>query len=917
MAGTIAPLERLASLLDPPRQRNSSPEDIKRRRRLAEALSQQATDPAGGGGSMLGAIGQGLKGFVAARMQDQAGKDEADGIAAMNAALGRVSTGAPQGAASGTAPASAMMRAGMGLPAQSDGASGPGRTTPDAVYSGLVARGIPSIVAAGMVGNIAGESNFQLGVADGRGEGSVGLIQARGPRLASLKELGASTGRDPFSLDNQLDHIAQEFQGPEKKAFQLAQGAKTPGEAAFILAKHYERPADWALRESAPKRMGAAERVYQQFGQQAAADPSSFMSAEPARTGQVADPRSLAMAEPARPGAVQDPAGLATPMADMPVQGAQPASFLTGERDPNGGFFIPPGVRATAPPGDPSGPRPGDAPMPQPAPDVAALFSPQAMGGAQSFVPPAAATQAAPMPLPPARPPAEELLAPAPAPAPQAQAAPPQLPGPAPQALAPQTVPLPPARPSDAALYAPSPADMPAPGAVPAAGMMPINPNAQDAGAPAFARRQGIDVMLGGLQDGLDRVFGGPETQARLDRQVQALGGAPQASPRTQRLADALAPASAPAQTGPQAPAGMPVPSPMGAGMDRRQALATALDPASAQQPVAQNQPQAGGGLPDARRQDLLALANSEYATPQIRQYAVDQLNPKLNHVDMGDSIGFVDQGGALIRSYPKTKAADFGEVGRNAYGDPIMGYRDYSQRSVSVPQVPGAAGAQAPVDMNGRPIPQGVDPKLVRAEQSKSYAEGTVPASSASVAELRKEVAQRPEFKNYAQAAPIYRSMVATAGTNTKASDLNLIYGLGKIMDPGSVVREGEMVMANNTQGIQERLNGMISSLQGGAMLTPQSRQALMAEAYGRMQSYETEFGAARAHYTDIAKRNRMNPDDVVQGFEPAKPWQAEAAGGSAPSAAVQALRSDPRLQEQFEAKYGKGSAARALGGR
>lgn len=284
-----------------------------------------------------------------------------------------------------------------------------------------------------------------------------------------------------------------------------------------------------------------------------------------------------------------------------------------------------------------------------------------------------------------------------------------------------------------------------------------------------------------------------------------------------------------------------------------------------------------GSGLTDARRAELLAVANHPFATPQVRQFAIDQLNPKLTHVDMGDSIGFTDPGGNLVRSYAKTKAADYGEVGRDAYGQPIMGYRNYGNQSVTVPQVPGSTAGQAPVDMNGRPVPQGVDPKLVRETQSKSYAEGTVPASDANVAELRKEVAQRPEFKNYAQAVPVYRAMTDAAGRDTKASDLNLIYGLGKIMDPGSVVREGELKMANDTQGVSDKLIGMWNAVNGGARLTPQSRASLMAEAYGRMQAFEGEYGAVRSHYTDIAKRNRMNPDDVVQGIEPVKPWQAD----------------------------------------
>ncbi len=97
---------------------------------------------------------------------------------------------------------------------------------------------------------------------------------------------------------------------------------------------------------------------------------------------------------------------------------------------------------------------------------------------------------------------------------------------------------------------------------------------------------------------------------------------------------------------------------------------------------------------------------------------------------------------------------------------------------------------------------PPGVDPKVWRETQSKVYSENEAPASRDVTTNLRKEVQGLPSYKNFAQAAPIYRGMTEAAGRDTKAADLNLVYGLGKIMDPTSVVREGEIVMANDTQG-------------------------------------------------------------------------------------------------------------------
>jgi len=156
----------------------------------------------------------------------------------------------------------------------------------------------------------------------------------------------------------------------------------------------------------------------------------------------------------------------------------------------------------------------------------------------------------------------------------------------------------------------------------------------------------------------------------------------------------------------------------------------------------------------------------------------------------------------------------------------------------------------------------------------------------------VRKEIQGLPSYKNFAQALPIYRSMVETAGRDSKASDLNLVYGLGKIMDPGSVVREGEMVMVNNTASLPDWLLGAINSLNGGAKLSPETRHAILTEAFGRTQGYEQAYNQDTQMYKGIADRYKINPADIIPDFGAYDQWSpatapAGDAAGVAPAAA------------------------------
>jgi hypothetical protein len=194
-----------------------------------------------------------------------------------------------------------------------------------------------------------------------------------------------------------------------------------------------------------------------------------------------------------------------------------------------------------------------------------------------------------------------------------------------------------------------------------------------------------------------------------------------------------------------------------------------------------------------------------------------------VTQVDLGNKVGFADKRGNIIRTIDKgepNKGPEFGVIGKDEFGNEQYGWKDPRTQTTTPAAKPQAAVPAQPSTIP--PVPAGVDPKTWRDTFSKNAAQGATPASFDDTSKLRNEISQLPSYKNMAQAAPIYKSMADAAGRNTKAADLNMVYGLGKIMDPGSVVREGEIQMANNAQGWQEKLNGIVGTDQQPGWFDP-----------------------------------------------------------------------------------------------
>lgn len=238
-------------------------------------------------------------------------------------------------------------------------------------------------------------------------------------------------------------------------------------------------------------------------------------------------------------------------------------------------------------------------------------------------------------------------------------------------------------------------------------------------------------------------------------------------------------------------------------------------DPASKQQNLT-IQALRARGVPEAD----IALAASN---PEIMKALLPRLWPQLKPHNVGNTVGAWNEAtGKFAPQYsdPKTEKVSAGE---------------------SLVSVNGTTATP----ISGLPAPQ---PKFD------------------DVASIRKEVGGLPEVKRYAEAAPIYRSMQQSRDVNTAAADLDFVYGVAKIFDPESVVREGEMKLVGKAQSLPEDIKGMMGQVaMAKGRLTPEARQRILEVAQTRMNELRGAFDTRVKPYGEIAGRFNMRPEDVL----------------------------------------------------
>lgn len=104
-----------------------------------------------------------------------------------------------------------------------------------------------------------------------------------------------------------------------------------------------------------------------------------------------------------------------------------------------------------------------------------------------------------------------------------------------------------------------------------------------------------------------------------------------------------------------------------------------------------------------------------------------------------------------------------------------------------------------------------------------------------------------------------------AATGTHTPTNDMSLIYGMMKMQDPNSTVREGEYATAANAANWPARVRDSYNLTVKNHLLPDETRAQFLQTAGQIAQAQRTAFQSTTQRYSEIAKRQGIDPRDVV----------------------------------------------------
>jgi hypothetical protein len=187
-----------------------------------------------------------------------------------------------------------------------------------------------------------------------------------------------------------------------------------------------------------------------------------------------------------------------------------------------------------------------------------------------------------------------------------------------------------------------------------------------------------------------------------------------------------------------------------------------------------------------------------------------------------------------------------------------------------------GAPKVRAPIQVNTGNFVEfrdPLDPTKVLAKVP--VAKDTAAKDFGNALALRKEFNSEGIYKGYQEVKNAWNQINTGLNAKSPAGDLAAATKFMKLLDPTSVVRESELLMAMQASGALDRLYNYAQMRVNGTKLTPTQREDFRRLSDEFYQTSLNQYNEKFNEYMDIALRNNLNPDDIgkTDVFKPSAP--------------------------------------------
>lgn len=138
---------------------------------------------------------------------------------------------------------------------------------------------------------------------------------------------------------------------------------------------------------------------------------------------------------------------------------------------------------------------------------------------------------------------------------------------------------------------------------------------------------------------------------------------------------------------------------------------------------------------------------------------------------------------------------------------------------------------------------------------------------------DLRKEYNALPDIKAYNEVNTAYKQIKVSTERPSPANDLAAATKFMKLLDPNSVVRESELIMAVEASGLADRISNTGNRILKGEKLTPTQRKDFFDAATQFYKIAEDKKRAIDTQYTNIGIESDLNYKNIIPGIKTFNP--------------------------------------------